>query len=128
MITYFQATDDDGKGQTSIVPLKILLTDSNDNAPAFSQSIYRVFVDEGAVRFDPELIITARDLDKTSHVTYSIIAGNKDNLFSIDPNSGKLRITGTKGLDLSNETNTDDNIVLTVEVSVQPNCRCIAEH
>lgn len=115
----FQATDDDGKGQTSIVPLKITLSDSNDNAPMFSQPIYRVFVDEGAVKFEPELIIMARDLDKTSHVTYSIIAGNKDNLFSIDPNSGKLRITSNKGLDLSNETNADDNIALTVEVSVQ---------
>lgn len=58
----------------------------------------------------------ARDLDKTSHVTYSIIAGNKD-LFSIDPNTGKLRITSNKGLDLSNETNTDDNIALTIEVN-----------
>lgn len=84
----------------------------------FSQSIYRVFVDEGAVKFDPELIITARDLDKTSHVTYSIIAGNKDNLFSIDPNIGKLRINSNKGLDLSNETNTEDSIALTIEVSV----------
>lgn len=85
----------------------------------FSQQIYRVFVDEGAVKFDPELIIMARDLDKTSHVTYSIIAGNRDNLFSIDPNTGKLRITSNKGLDLSNETNTNDNIELTIEVSIR---------
>lgn len=99
------------------MPLKISLIDSNDNPPTFSQPVYRVFVDEGAVKFDPELIITAQDLDKTSHVTYSILAGNDDNLFSIDPNTGKIRITSNRGLDLSNDTESDNTIVLTIEVN-----------
>ncbi|KAK9728307.1 Cadherin domain [Popillia japonica] len=113
----FKASDDDGKGQTTLVPLKISLIDSNDNPPTFSQPVYRVFVDEGAVKFDPELIITAQDLDKTSHVTYSILAGNDDNLFSIDPNTGKIRITSNRGLDLSNDTESDNTIVLTIEAN-----------
>ncbi|XP_049820113.1 cadherin-87A isoform X2 [Aethina tumida] len=111
----FIATDDDGTGQTTIVPLKVTLTDSNDNSPVFNQPIYRVFVNEGAVKFDPDLIVEARDADKTSHITYSIVAGNEMNLFSIDPKLGKIRISNNKGLDVTNDT--DNVIVLTVLAS-----------
>ncbi|KAL1508861.1 hypothetical protein ABEB36_003687 [Hypothenemus hampei] len=104
----FIATDDDGKGQTTGIPLKISLTDSNDNAPVFAQSTYRIFVNEGASRFEPPQIIDARDEDKTSQVSYSIVAGNDDELFKIDSETGKLRITGSRGLDVSNET---DNVI-----------------
>ncbi|XP_017767839.1 PREDICTED: cadherin-87A isoform X2 [Nicrophorus vespilloides] len=109
----FKATDDDGKGQTSIVPLKIVLTDNNDNPPVFGQDVYRVFIDEGATRFDPDLVITATDKDKTSRLTYSIIAGNADGSFYINPDSGRIRITKTTGLDMSNA----DDLVLTVEAN-----------
>lgn len=109
-----KATDDDGKGQTTKVPLKILLTDNNDNAPVFTQSIYRAFINEGAVKFDPDLIIEAVDADKTSHVTYSIISGNDEGLFSIEPNLGKIRISNSKGVDVSNDT--ENVISLTVMV------------
>ncbi|EEZ99177.2 cadherin 23 [Tribolium castaneum] len=111
----FIATDDDGKGQTTKVPLKILLTDNNDNAPVFTQSIYRAFINEAAVRFDPDLIIEAVDADKTSHVTYSIISGNDEGLFSIEPNLGKIRISNSKGVDVSNDT--ENVILLTVMAS-----------
>lgn len=112
----FRAADDDGMGQTSIVPLRITLTDNNDNAPMFSQSIYKVFVDEGATRFDPELVIAASDKDKTSHITYALIAGDPEKLFYMDPNTGKIRIAKHGGLDLSNDTNTN-SILLTIEAS-----------
>ncbi|CAH1126852.1 unnamed protein product [Ceutorhynchus assimilis] len=108
----FIATDDDGKGQTSTVPLKISLSDSNDNAPAFGQSTYRIFVNEGATRFEPQQIIEAMDADKTSHVSYAIVAGNENELFKIDSETGKLKITGNRGLDISNDT--DNVITLTV--------------
>lgn len=113
----FKATDDDGKGQTSMVPLRITLIDSNDNPPEFSQPTYRIFVDEGAVKFDPELFITAIDKDKTSIVKYSIIAGNKDGFFDIDPDTGKFKIVNNGGLDVSNDPNQNDHILFTVEVS-----------
>ncbi|KAJ8969553.1 hypothetical protein NQ314_001705 [Rhamnusium bicolor] len=108
----FIATDDDGKGQTTTVPLKVTLTDNNDNSPIFSQPLYRAFINEGTVRFDPELIVEATDADKTSHITYSIISGNDENLFSIDSSLGRIRIKNNKGLDISNDT--DNVITLTV--------------
>ncbi|KAJ8942766.1 hypothetical protein NQ318_002926 [Aromia moschata] len=111
----FIATDDDGTGQTTTVPLKVSLIDSNDNPPIFSQSIYRAFINEGTVKFVPDLVVEATDADKSSHITYSIISGNDDNLFSIDPTLGRIRITNNKGLDVSNDT--DNVITLTVMAS-----------
>ncbi|KAH1027486.1 hypothetical protein HUJ05_000983 [Dendroctonus ponderosae] len=108
----FMAVDDDGRGQTTAVPLKISLTDSNDNPPKFGQSTYRIFVNEGATRFEPQQIIEAHDEDKTSQVVYAIVAGNDDELFKIDSETGRLRIAGSKGLDVSNET--DNIITLTI--------------
>lgn len=99
-----------------MIPLRIILEDSNDNPPAFSQSVYNVFIDEGMVKFKPDLIIEAKDPDKTSHVTYSIIAGNIDDMFDIDSKTGKMRIANNKAISFSNEHN-KNNIVLTVEVS-----------
>ncbi|XP_056642220.1 cadherin-87A isoform X2 [Diorhabda sublineata] len=111
----FIAVDDDGKGQTTTVPLKIQLTDNNDNPPVFSQSIYRAFINEGSLKFQPELVVEASDADKTSRVTYSIISGNDDGLFNVIPTTGVIRIINNKGLDISNET---DNVVsLTVMAS-----------
>lgn len=111
----FKAIDDDGTGQTTSVPLKISLTDTNDNPPQFSQPVYRVFINEDAVRFDPDLIVNAKDLDRTSHVTYSIIAGNDDNLFNIDPNTGKIRMSSSKAFNIHKNKEGDNFIVLTVE-------------
>lgn len=75
-----------------------------------------MFVNEDAVRFEPDLIVTAKDKDKSSHVTYSIIAGNGDNLFHIDPNTGKIRISGSRGLDISNDSEEQNYVLLTIEV------------
>lgn len=108
-VVIFQAIDDDGKGQTTTVPLKVTLTDSNDNPPIFSQSIYRAFVNEGSVKFEPELFVEAVDADKTSHVTYSIVSGNDEGLFGIDRETGRIKIASTtKGLEVRNDT---DNVI-----------------
>jgi hypothetical protein len=56
----------------------------------------------------------ARDADKTSHITYSIIEGNVNNLFSINPQSGEITVSNHHGLDMTNVSN--DEIVLTVQV------------
>lgn len=72
-------------------------------------------MNEGATRFEPQQIIEAHDEDKTSHVVYAIVAGNDDELFKIDSETGRLRIAGSKGLDVSNET--DNIITLTILVS-----------
>ncbi|KAL3278341.1 hypothetical protein HHI36_013672 [Cryptolaemus montrouzieri] len=111
----FVATDDNGKGRSTSVPLRISLTDSNDNAPIFTKPFYQVFINEGAVTFEPEFVVEATDADRSSTITYSIISGNRNELFSIDPNNGRMKIHNKKGLEVATES--DSVIPLTVMVS-----------
>lgn len=111
----YKATDDDGKGQTTSVSLKIALTDANDSPPHFLQNKYRAVVDEGAEKFEPELKVQARDKDKTSKITYTLIDGNKMGLFSIDPDTGVITIANKGPVDITNSSH--DWIALTVQAS-----------
>ncbi len=66
----YKATDDDGKGQSSVVSLKISLIDSNDSPPKCESPLYRASLDEGATVFEPPLIVKARDADVLSEINY----------------------------------------------------------
>lgn len=110
-----QATDDDGKGQTTSVSLRIALADANDSPPKFQQSTYRTVIDEGAEKFVPELRIVARDKDKTSKITYSIVGGNEMTIFDINPNTGEITVADKGPVDITNATH--DWVALTVRAS-----------
>ncbi|XP_021925581.1 cadherin-87A isoform X2 [Zootermopsis nevadensis] len=111
----YKAIDDDGNGHSTVASLMISVLDSNDNTPQFTNQNYQITIDEGATKFEPPLQVQARDADKTSHVTYSIIEGNVNNLFSINPLSGEITVSDHRGLDMTNVSN--DVIVLTVQAS-----------
>lgn len=118
-ITYFlsfKATDDGGQGQTSVVSLRISVTDANDSPPVCESPLYRASIDEGALFFDSPLMVKARDVDTLSEVTYKII-GNKDieQIFDIDKHSGQITIRPNATLDF-NRLHTD-NLVFQVEAS-----------
>ncbi|KAF5276236.1 hypothetical protein FQR65_LT04041 [Abscondita terminalis] len=112
----YKATDNDGQGHFAEVPLKIILTDSNDNAPVFNSSVYNVSVNEGAAKFEPDLIVQAKDIDQTSHIVYSIISGNENEIFNIDPNTGKIRIASNKIISFSKNEN-QNSMPLTIEAT-----------
>ncbi|XP_074605163.1 cadherin 87A [Brevipalpus obovatus] len=86
----YQAND--GFGQSSVVPLTINVMDSNDNPPMFVREKYFAVIDEGAVKFEPPLRVKARDADVTSIITYSILSGNHEKLFSIEPRTGEIKV------------------------------------
>lgn len=52
-------SDDEGSasGLSAVVPLKISLLDSNDNAPIFTNQNYSAVIDEGATGFEPPLVV-----------------------------------------------------------------------
>nr|XP_026497199.1 cadherin-87A-like isoform X1 [Vanessa tameamea]XP_026497200.1 cadherin-87A-like isoform X2 [Vanessa tameamea] len=105
----YKATDDDGAGQMTVVSLQISLTDSNDNPPVFITPVYKASIDEDAVKFEPELIVQARDIDTTSDIRYSI-AYPPNSPFWIEPITGRISVLGHAVLN-----STEDNrIVLTV--------------
>ncbi|XP_061704355.1 cadherin-87A isoform X2 [Cydia pomonella] len=85
----YKAIDDDGAGQTTVVPLQISLLDSNDNPPVFTTSIYKASIDEDAIKFEPDLQVQARDVDTSSEIRYYIIEPSV-HPFSIDDVSGKI--------------------------------------
>ncbi|XP_058116398.1 cadherin-87A [Anopheles ziemanni] len=98
----YRATDDEGRGQTSVVSVRISLLDANDSPPVCESPLYRASVDEGATLFEPPLIIKARDPDVVSEINYRII-GNEavTRHFEIDKRTGQLTISKSVALDVN---------------------------
>ncbi|XP_048459747.1 cadherin-related family member 2 [Rhincodon typus] len=90
-----QATDGGGrKGTTS---LEIVLEDINDNHPVMSRESYTAFITENQGN-DLNIKIEAFDNDEVntnnSEIRYTIVAGDDEQNFTIDPISGVLRSIG----------------------------------
>lgn len=111
--SFYQATDDNGEGQTTSVSLRISLIDANDSPPRFLQDKYRAVIDEGAEKFEPELKVQARDKDKTSKITYALVGGNELGLFAVDSDTGEITVKSP--VDMTNATH--DWIALTIQAS-----------
>lgn len=83
-----------GARRTTITPVEIELEDINDNQPKFLDNKYRATVAETVPLVPPPPIvqITAIDQDAglNSALRYSIIGGNEDKLFDLDPATGIL--------------------------------------
>ncbi|XP_012537254.1 DE-cadherin isoform X1 [Monomorium pharaonis] len=72
---------------------QIEIADKNDNPPRFTKKVYT----DNSVLEDininaPVTEVKAIDSDTASPVTYSIIAGNKNNSFYIEATTGKIRV------------------------------------
>jgi len=72
------------------------ILDVNDNAPTFPQRQYETKLLENQAEFETPLQLEARDADlngtENSQVTYEIVEGMYRSNFTIDPQSGLLRI------------------------------------
>ncbi|GAB0095360.1 Cadherin-87A [Sergentomyia squamirostris] len=112
----YKAIDDLGRGQTSVVSLRISLMDANDSPPACESPLYRASLDEGATFFDPPLFVKARDPDAMSDITYKIIGSEAvQSLFLIDKRSGQLSISKNVNLDVNHIHS--ENVRFQVEAS-----------
>ncbi|XP_057205175.1 protocadherin gamma-A1-like isoform X10 [Triplophysa rosa] len=90
---------DGGSPQKSgTVKISVTVIDANDNTPAFSQSVYRISLEENAPIGTVVLTVSATDKDKGSYgeVTYSFSqsSGKDLDLFRIDSNSGNIYVNG----------------------------------
>lgn len=88
-----EARDASGMGRSNYTQVMINILDVNDNAPVFLQSHYdAVLLPDGS--FYQPLVVKAIDIDEpnsaNSQVSYEIIAGNQNDLFSIDTVSGVI--------------------------------------
>ncbi|NWH79854.1 CADN protein, partial [Piaya cayana] len=108
------AVDKGEEPKTGTATVRIHTSNVNDEAPEFSQKIYRSFVSEDA---GPNtLIATVNAVDPDGDgVTYDIVSGNQKGNFVIDPKKGLVRLRSSPFPKLQgtqyvlNVTATDDN-------------------
>ncbi|XP_058490764.1 protocadherin Fat 3a isoform X2 [Solea solea] len=79
---------------SAITTVNINLTDVNDNAPMFSRDLYSAVVSEDSTIGDSVVQLVAEDVDSQVNgaILYSIVSGDRDNQFFIDPLSGVIKV------------------------------------
>ncbi|XP_059681599.1 protocadherin alpha-2-like [Gavia stellata] len=93
------ASDGGWPSLSGTVELVISVLDANDNAPQFNQSVYKVQLPESAAEKTLVVRVNATDPDEGLNMdfSYSIISSvpiRKRDLFTIDPKTGEVRLTG----------------------------------
>ncbi|XP_071787614.1 protein dachsous-like [Asterias amurensis] len=87
------ATDHGNPPLSSVVAVRVQVLDVNNNAPAFTQTIYSAYVDEDKAIGWPVTTVTAEDQDPSYHnrkIDYSIVSGNQAGKFEIKADSGDI--------------------------------------
>ncbi|KAL0973402.1 hypothetical protein UPYG_G00203040 [Umbra pygmaea] len=79
---------------SAVTTVNINLTDVNDNAPMFSRDVYTAVISEDATIGESVVKLTAEDVDSqvNSDILYSIVSGDRENQFFIDPLSGMVKV------------------------------------
>ncbi|XP_035298870.1 cadherin-related family member 2 [Cricetulus griseus] len=86
----------------SVATVTIHLRDINDHRPTFSQSLYELTVPENSPTgfvVTSSINATDQDKDKWGRITYSLLPGNGEDLFEVDPNSGTVTVKNGTLLD-----------------------------
>ncbi|XP_015250322.1 PREDICTED: protocadherin gamma-A11-like isoform X4 [Cyprinodon variegatus] len=90
------ALDGGNPQKSGSVKINVVVMDANDNAPIFSQSVYRVNVPENAPKGPPIVRVSATDNDKGANqeVTYSFSqhTNTASSLFHINPQTGEITL------------------------------------
>ncbi|XP_073677177.1 protocadherin gamma-A4-like isoform X38 [Garra rufa] len=99
------AVDGGTPPRSGTVVIHITVLDANDNAPVFSQAVYKVSLPENSPVDTVVVTVSATDADEgqNGEVTYefSRISDKARKLFHLNPNTGEIRVTGA--LDFEDE-------------------------
>ncbi|KAJ8953022.1 hypothetical protein NQ318_015384 [Aromia moschata] len=89
------ATDQGVTSISSTAHVWLTVLDMNDNPPKFEQSSYSCGLSVSSKRDQFVIIVKASDLDEVDQHTlrYTIVAGNEQQTFSMDPNTGIITLT-----------------------------------
>ncbi|XP_056372746.1 protocadherin gamma-B1-like isoform X14 [Hyla sarda] len=109
--------------------LKIIVLDGNDNAPIFTQDMYKVVLKENIPINSTIIIVNATDSDEgvNAQITYSFTSKyiHHPGIFTIIPNTGEIRINGnldfeiTQNYELSIEAKDGGGLVTHSKVLVE---------
>uniref|UniRef100_A0A6Q2Y7V5 Uncharacterized protein n=1 Tax=Esox lucius TaxID=8010 RepID=A0A6Q2Y7V5_ESOLU len=108
------AVDGGEEPHSGTATVRLRMANVNDQAPEFSQAVYRTFVSEDAGPNTLVATVLAKDPDGDG-IVYSITAGNEEGNFAIDSQKGLIRLRSApppvlRGLEyVLNVTATDDN-------------------
>ncbi|KAM8847879.1 protocadherin alpha-13-like [Synchiropus picturatus] len=86
--------------KTGTLRIHIIVTDVNDNTPVFTKSLYKVSINEGAVRGSKIIKLNASDLDEgmNGKVVYSFLRRGKVDpsvIFDLNPETGEISLKGS---------------------------------
>ncbi|XP_078116771.1 protocadherin gamma-A4-like [Sander vitreus] len=78
--------------------IHVTVLDANDNAPVFSQAVYKASLPENSPPDTKVINVSATDADEgvNGDVTYDLshVSDDDINVFSIEPKTGDIRVTG----------------------------------
>ncbi|XP_048648004.1 cadherin-related family member 2 isoform X2 [Marmota marmota marmota] len=95
------ATDSVSKN-SSVAMVTIQLRDINDHRPTFPQNLYVLSVPENSATgsvVTSSIQATDPDTGEWGRITYSLLPGNGDDVFAVDPDSGTLTVKNGTLLD-----------------------------
>ncbi|XP_029442103.1 protocadherin gamma-A11-like isoform X16 [Rhinatrema bivittatum] len=91
-------TDGGDPARSSTVQIRVLVLDANDNAPVFTQSVYKVDILENVPEGTVVLIVSATDQDQgiNAEVTYSYIKipEKASQIFQLNSKTGEISVLG----------------------------------
>ncbi|XP_072288425.1 protocadherin gamma-A4-like [Eucyclogobius newberryi] len=96
-ITLVLTAFDGGSPQRSgTVVIHVTVLDANDNAPVFSQTVYKASLPENSAPDTLVITVTATDPDEGIHreITYEFDHVSSKDVFSIHPKAGEVRVKG----------------------------------
>ncbi|XP_030223913.1 protocadherin gamma-A2-like [Gadus morhua] len=121
---------DGGEPQMSgTMQILISVLDANDNAPVFTESVYKAAIKEGAPLGTIVTTVTATDADDGEHgkITYSIsrILGNTQGMFDVNKVNGDLTLSGN--IDYEKARTFEINIRASDEGGLVDSCKLIVD-
>ncbi|XP_073342613.1 uncharacterized protein [Pagrus major] len=100
------ALDGGSPQRSGTVVIHVTVLDANDNAPVFSQAVYKASLPENSPLDTIVITVSATDADEgvNGDVTYHFghVSDENVNVFSIDPKTGEIRVTGGIDFEESN--------------------------
>ncbi|XP_049897714.1 cadherin-23-like [Epinephelus moara] len=92
------AFDGGSPQRSSTVVIHVTVLDANDNAPVFSQAVYKASLPENSLPDTIVITVSATDADEgvNGDVTYDLshVSDDDVNVFSIDSKTGEIKVTG----------------------------------
>ncbi|KAM3867198.1 protocadherin gamma-A11-like [Diretmus argenteus] len=92
------ALDGGSPQRSGTVVIHVTVLDANDNAPVFSQTVYKASLPENSPLDTVVVTVTATDADEGVYgeVTYELdhLSDENSNAFSVDPKTGEVKVNG----------------------------------